>query len=118
VARLNWEEAAKRDYVAKYGSVPFWSGLGGGHETRAERHEVALRARLRAHTAIVQEYAELTLFERQNRYMVYRRRLCDRVDDERRRLRSRDPRFASAIDEYENGLLSMLADLRPRPPGF
>jgi hypothetical protein len=118
VARLNWEEAAKRDYVAKHGSVPFWPELGSGSETRAEKQEVALRARLQAHTAIVQEYAELAPFERQNRYMVYRRRLCDGVDAERRRLRSRDPRFARAIDEYENGLLSMLADLRPRPPGF
>ena len=112
--KFNWEEAAKRDYVAKHGSVPFWVDLGSG-EDRVESREVALRARLQAALSIVGEYAELSPFERQRRYQSYHRRLCDRFDDERGRVTTGEQRLKRAIDEYEAGLLSLLRGLRPRP---
>jgi hypothetical protein len=113
VARLNWEEAAKRDYVARHGSVPFWEGFGSGEEA-AEAREVALRARLQANLDIVSDYATLTPVEQQRQYELFFRRLCERFDEERRRLQKDDRRLEQAIDEYESGLLSLLQGLRPR----
>jgi hypothetical protein len=114
MTKLNWEEAAKRDYVAKHGSVSSWVDLGSG-EGRAEAREVAMRVRLQANLSVVREYADLTPLERQSRYQSYRQRLFNRFDDERSRIRSGDTRLREAIDEYEAGLLSLLRGLRPRP---
>lgn len=114
MARFNWEEAAKRDYVAKHGSVPFWVGLGRG-EDLAEAKEVALRARLQAILDVVQEYASLSPVEQQRKYELFHWKLCDRFDDERWRLRREDEGLIKAIDQYESGLLSLLEGLRPRP---
>jgi hypothetical protein len=114
VARFNWEEAARRDYVAKHGSVPFWVGLG-SDEDPAEAVEVALRLRLQATLDLVKDYAMLAPFEQQRQYDAFYWRLCDRFDDERHRLGREDEKLSQAIDEYESGLLSLLAGLRPRP---
>lgn len=113
MARFNWEEAAKRDYITKHGSIPFWVGLE-SEEEPSEAREVALRVRLQATLDVVAHYATLTPFERQRQYEVVHWRLCDRFDEERRRLRHVDERLLSAIDEYESGILSLLKGLRPQ----
>jgi hypothetical protein len=117
VARLNWEEAAKRDYMARHGSVPVWEGFG-PDEDAAEAREVALRARLQALLDVVADYASLAPVEQQRQYELYYRRLSDRFDEERGRLRGDDGRLMHAIAEYESGLLSLLKGLRPRPPSM
>ena len=114
MARFNWEDAARLDYVAKHGSVPFWVGLGPG-EDAAEEREVALRARLQATLDVVRDYATLSPVEEQRMYEPLHRRLCARFDDERWRVRHEDKGLLHAIDEYEAGVLSLLAGLRPRP---
>jgi hypothetical protein len=78
--------------------VPFWVGLGPG-EDPVEAEEVALRARLQAGLDVVEDYATLTPFEQQRRYALFRSRLCDRFDDERRGLRHDDVRLRRAVDE-------------------
>jgi hypothetical protein len=114
VAKFDWDEAAKRDYIAKHGSVPFWVGLGLDEDPSEER-EVALRVRLQATLDELARYAKLTDFERQRQYPLVHRRLCLRFDEERRALSDKDERLLGAVDEYERGLLSLLSGLRPRP---
>jgi hypothetical protein len=114
MARFDWEEAAKRDYVAQHGSVPFWSGLG-HDETPEEKREIELRARLQALLEVVGDYAQLSQLDKQRFYHSFFTRLCNRFDDERDRVRSNTPRLLEAIDSYEKGLLSLLKGLRPRP---
>jgi hypothetical protein len=114
MSRFDWEEAAKRDYAARHGSVPFWSGIG-QDETLEERRDVELRARLQALLEVVSQYAELPPVEQQRFYRSFYSRLCTRFDDERDRVRTKDTGLLAAIDQYEAGLLSLLKGLRPRP---
>lgn len=114
MAKFDWEEAAKRDYVARHGSVSYLSGLDSGKDPLEER-DVALRARLQAALSILDDYSRLAPKEQQRHYERVYRSLCERLDAERQRLRNDEPRLFKAIDEYETGLLSILKGLRPRP---
>lgn len=114
MGKFDWEEAAKRDYIALHGSVSFRFGLDSGKDP-IEGREVALRARLQAVLSVVDDYSRLTPKEQQRHYERVYWKLGERFDDERRRLRTAEPRLIKAIDDYEAGLLSLLKGLRPRP---
>jgi hypothetical protein len=115
VSRFDWEAAAKRDYVARHGSISYRGDLASGKD-RLDEREVALRFRLQRAMSLLDEYARLPTKERQNRYHLVLAQIRQRCDEERRRLRMKEPRLERAIDEYGAGLVAILDGLRPRPP--
>lgn len=115
MAKFDWEEAAKHDYIARHGSISYKFGLGSDRDPVEER-EVALRARLQAALSVLDNYAKLSPVEQQRHYERVYWQLCGRFDEERSRVGIAEPRLLKAIDEYENGLLGLLRGLRPRPP--
>jgi hypothetical protein len=114
MGKFNWAHAAKRDYIARHGSIST-GGHASGDLDVLERKDVALRARLQAHVKIIHEYARLRPADQQARYELFFRKLCARFDDERERVRGDDGRLIDAINEYESGLLALLKSIRPRP---
>lgn len=77
MARMNWERAAKQDYIARHGATPYGPGYTRGNDDRLEAAEVDLRVRLQKRSMmLLDEFAELQDFERMRLYEVYFKRLA------------------------------------------
>jgi hypothetical protein len=107
--RLNWEKAAKRDYIREHGSVPYWRDL---PAPRSQQLRVGkrLQSRVRARgRQLIAEFRRLDPAARAKRAEEYRRRILELCDDERNALTRAQRKYASTVDAAGRELL---ADLR------
>jgi len=107
---LDWEGAAKRDYVRDHGSTPYWSDLPKPKSLQRRPEETktgkafAKKARERC-LPIVSEFRALPAEERVRAIERYRARIRSACTDERRSVPASRRRYAAAIDSVQAQLL-------------
>ncbi len=110
MSRLDWDGAAKRDYVRDNGSIPYWAGLSGSKSSKHQQSEtktgkaLAAKARKRA-AGIVQEFAMLPPEAQLAAAEKYRDRVRRACADERNTLSPSKKRYAGVITTVEKQLL-------------
>ena len=116
--RLDWEGAAKRDYVHRQGSVPAWADLPKpkSQQTRPEQTKTGARLKAKAKercAPILQQFAKLPVEERAASVETYRERIKRACEEVRRSVPPSRARFTTVIDVVER---SSLLRLKPTAP--
>jgi hypothetical protein len=110
--RLDWEGAARRDYVSRHGSVPAWVDL---PKPKPEQTKFGMRLKGKAQSrcdAILKQFESLTAEQRASSLKAYRERVKRACEEVRNGIRSDRARFASVVDAVERSSLSRLDKLR------
>ena len=110
---LDWDAAAKRDYIRDHGSIPYWVGLPKPKslESRPEQTKVgkalAKKARSRA-SGVVAEFAKLSPESKLASADQYRERIRRLCADERRSVPPSKKRYVAAITSAERDLIGQI----------